>query len=345
MPSRLSARVSIPALLMVLLFSIVLACSIGTVSVPLTHTVSIILSKIGIRGLSAFTQAEDSIIYLVRLPRVLAAAEVGAALGISGAVMQAVLRNPLADPGIIGVSAGASLGAVIAIYSGAASLHLFATPAAAFAGALAATFLVYSVATVKGRTPAGTLLLAGVAASAFFGGVTSAVLSFSSDYQMRQMVFWMMGGLSGRGFEHLRMTALPIGLGMVLILLLGAQLNILSLGDRTASVLGLAPERTRRFALALSALVTGTAVSIAGTIGFVGLIVPHMIRIVSGPDNRVLLPASAVGGAILVVLADLAARTVVAPIELRIGIVTAFLGAPFFIYLLRKRHGIGGAVS
>ena len=319
-----------------LAISAVLAISLGSVDINPKHTVMIILHKLGLVSRGDWPAGSGTIIHFVRLPRVLIAGEVGMALGISGAVMQGVFRNPMADPGIIGVSAGASLGAVIAIYTGIASLHVFATPVVAFFAALAATTLIRLVSTVNGRASVSTLLLAGVAASALFSAGTSTILSFSNDYQMRQMVFWMMGNLSGRGYEHVHMITLPVLLGSAGMMVFARDLNVMLLGEEGARGLGVDPELLQKILLTLVALVTGAAVSVTGTIGFVGLIVPHMIRLIVGPDHRLLLPVSALGGASFLILADLIARTIARPVELQVGIVTAFIGAPYFIYLLRR---------
>lgn len=319
--------------------SMVLGVSLGSVDIHPSHTVRVILYRLGLVRRGDWAASTETIVHFVRLPRVLVAAEVGMALGISGAVMQGVFRNPMADPGIIGVSAGASLGAVAAIYTGAASLHLYATPVAAFIGALLATALIRIVSTVHGRTPVSTLLLAGVAASALFSAATSTVLSFSNDYQMRQMVFWMMGGLSGRGYEHVQMITPLILLGSAAMLVFARDLNVMLLGEEGARGVGLDAQRSQSILLTLSAFVTGAAVSVTGTIGFVGLIVPHILRLLVGPDHRVLLPVSALGGACFLIIADLVARVIVRPVELQVGIVTAFVGAPYFIYLLRRSRG------
>lgn len=328
----------------VLAVSAVLAISLGSVDISLRDTVMVILHKIGFVGRGNWTASSETIIHFVRLPRVLIAGEVGMALGISGAVMQGVFRNPMADPGIIGVSAGASLGAVAAIYTGLASLHLFATPLAAFAGALAATTLIRLVSTVNGRASVSTLLLAGVATSALFSAATSTVLSFSNDYQMRQMVFWMMGGLSGRGYEHVYMVTAPVLLGSAAMLVFARDLNVMLLGEEGAKGVGVDPEVSQKILLTLASLVTGAAVSVTGTIGFVGLIVPHILRLIVGPDHRILLPVSALGGASFLILADLIARVIAKPIELQVGIVTAFIGAPYFIYLLRRSQRQRGMI-
>lgn len=342
MASRRRTAAAIAASAGALVVSAVLAVSLGSVSISLRDTVMIILYKLRLIGRGDWSASTEAIVHFVRLPRAIIAGEVGMALGISGAVMQGVFRNPMADPGIIGVSAGASLGAVAAIYTGIATLHLYATPLAAFVGALCATTLIRLVSTVNGRTPVSTLLLAGVAASALFSAATSTILSFSNDYQMRQMVFWMMGGLAGRGYDHVQMITLPILIGSAMMLMYARDLNVLLLGEESARGVGVDPERSQRILLTLAAFVTGAAVSVTGTIGFVGLIVPHILRLLVGPDHRVLLPVSAFGGASFLILADLLARLVVRPIELQVGIVTAFVGAPYFIYLLRRSRGERG---
>ncbi|UFJ40243.1 iron chelate uptake ABC transporter family permease subunit [Brevibacillus humidisoli] len=312
------------------------ATAAGAVAIPYLSTAKIILSQLPWINLSGWDQAHETIIMQIRLPRVLVAALVGAALGVSGAVMQGLFRNSMADPGIIGVSSGGSLGAVIAIYLGLAQLHYLLVPAFAFCGAAGTTFLVYLLATSRGRTPMATLLLAGIAVSSFLGATTSLVLSFSNENVMREILFWMMGGLSSRGWAHVTMIMLPVLLGMAILFCYARYLNILLLGEETAHTLGVKTQKTRKVLLAVTSLVTGAAVSVSGVIAFVGLVIPHIIRILIGPDHRLLLPVSAFGGAIFLIAADTFARLAIRPAELQVGIVTAFVGAPFFLYLLRK---------
>ncbi|WP_241236261.1 FecCD family ABC transporter permease [Brevibacillus marinus] len=334
-------RTSLIPLLLVcgLLLAVVViaATAAGAVSIPYLSTAKIILAQLPGINLSGWDAAHETIILQVRLPRVLVAALVGAALAVSGAVMQALFRNPMADPGIIGVSSGGSLGAVIAIYLGLAHLHYLLVPAAAFGGALAAAFFVYLLATGRGLTPMGTLLLAGIAVSSFLSATTSLILSFSQENVMREILFWMMGGLAARGWAHVTMIALPVLGGVAMLCCYARYLNILLLGDESAQSLGVQAQRTRTVLLAVSSLVTGAAVSVSGVIAFVGLVVPHIIRILIGPDHRLLLPVCAFGGAIFLIAADLFARMAIRPAELQVGIVTAFVGAPFFLYLLRKQ--------
>ncbi|TYT60908.1 vitamin B12 ABC transporter permease BtuC [Natrialba swarupiae] len=276
----------------------------------------------------------QTIVASIRLPRIVLAAIVGCALAAAGTVMQGFFRNPLADPSIIGVSSGAAAGAVAAIAFPAlvpfGSLHL-----SAFVGALATAFLVYAIATDGGRTPVATLLLAGVAVQAFLGAMISYMLVHSGD-DLRQAVIWMMGHLHNSTWGDVQF-ALPFTIVGVLILLSYARdLNVLLLGEEDAHHLGVDVERTKLLLLALSSLVTAAGVAVAGVIGFVGLVVPHIMRLIVGPDHRILLPTSALAGASFLVATDTIARA--GPAEVPVGIVTAALGAPFFLFLLVRRE-------
>lgn len=321
------------------LFSITVAASLGAVTLPLGTTARL-LAK-GVLGLPVGSEerAQATIVYLIRFPRVLAAALVGASLALSGVVMQGLFRNPLADAGIIGVSSGGALGGVLVISTGMAATSSVALPCATFAGALFTAFAVYFFTTRKGRTPLTTLLLVGIAVNSVLASLTSLILSLSPDYEIsRQMLFWLMGGLDGRGWTHVQMV-LPFALGGFLpALFLSRDLNVLLLGEETAMSLGLSVELVRRVLLALSALMAGAAVAVSGTISFVGLVIPHMMRLIVGPDHRLLLPAAALGGAIFLVWCDLLARTLVPAEELRLGVITAFVGGPFFLHLLLREE-------
>ncbi|MUW15384.1 vitamin B12 ABC transporter permease BtuC [Halorubrum sp. CBA1125] len=287
----------------------------------------------------------------VRLPRILLAALVGFALAAAGTVMQGFFRNPMADPSIIGVSSGAAVGAVAFIVFPTALSATVALPVVgavdvgiphgagislfAFVGALAAAFGVYAIATSHGRTPVATLLLAGVAVQTFLGAVVS-YLQLQAGESLRRVVAWLMGHLSGAGWSDVTATALVVPPLFVLLLVYARDLNVLLLGEEEARGLGIAVERTKRILLGASALITAAGVAFAGVIGFVGLIVPHMLRLVVGPDHRVLLPTAALAGGAFLVAADTVARSGSA--ELPVGIVTAAVGAPFFVYLLTKRE-------
>jgi iron complex transport system permease protein len=279
------------------------------------------------------SETDQRIVGSLRLPRIALAGVVGFALAAAGTVMQGFFRNPMADPSIIGVSTGAAVGAVAAI----ALPH--AVPVgprtAAFGGALAAAFLVYAIATEGGRTPVATLLLAGVAVQTFLGAVVSYLLVLSGE-QLREAMYWLMGNLRASSWGDVEF-ALPVAaFGFVALLAFAEDLNVLLLGEEDATHLGVEVKRTKRLLLALASLVTAAAVAVAGVIGFVGLIVPHVMRLIVGPDHRVLLPTSALAGASFLVATDTLARS--GPAEVPVGIVTAALGAPFFLFLLRRRE-------
>jgi iron complex transport system permease protein len=277
-----------------------------------------------------------TIIMSVRLPRVLLGAVVGFALAAAGAIMQGFFRNPMADPSIIGVSSGAAVGAVAVIVVSFAVPFGLGVRAAAFVGALVAAFGVYLIATEGRTTPVATLLLAGVAVQTFLGAVVSFLLLRSGE-SIRRVVFWLMGHLQNTTYEEVLVTGLLVPAVFLPLSLYANDLNALMLGEEDARSLGVEVERTKRILLAGSSVITAAAVAVSGIIGFVGLIVPHMVRLVVGPDHRVLLPASALGGASFLVLADALARGATAT-ALPVGIVTAAVGAPFFLYLLRKRE-------
>ena len=277
-------------------------------------------------------QTHAAIVMTVRLPRIALGATVGFALAAAGVVMQGFFRNPMADPSIIGVSSGAAVGAVGALVVGVPLLGL---RTAAFVGALVTAGVVYAIATEGGRTPVATLLLAGVAVQTLLGAVTSYLLLRSGE-SMRRVVYWLMGHLDASTLDEAAVTG-ALGLALVGVMYLYAEdLNAMLLGETDARAVGIEVERTKRILLAAASIVTGAAVAVAGVIGFVGLIVPHAVRLLVGPDHRVLLPTSALAGASFLVAADTVARA--GTVELPVGIVTAALGAPFFLYLLRRRE-------
>lgn len=282
--------------------------------------------------------AGDAVVWDLRLPRVLLAALVGASLASAGVLYQALFRNALADPYILGVSSGAGLGATIALVAvGASGAAVFGVPAGAFAGALATIVLVVRLASRSGRLEPTSLLLAGVAVSYTLAAVTSFIMVVDRE-SMQAVVFWMMGGLEGASWGHVGMLAVMLAVGLAVPLARPRELDLMLLGDERAGQLGVDVERFKRFALASASLVVAGAVSVSGLIGFIGLMTPHMVRLVLGPDHRVLLPASALAGAIVMVLSDLVARVVLAPVEIPVGIVTALAGGPFFVWLLIKKE-------
>jgi len=338
------ASVIYVVLITALLGSIMIATAVGSVSIPIPSIATVILRKaigvIPVNWLSDQT-AYEAIVWYLRLPRVILAALVGGALALAGAVLQGLFRNPMADPGIIGISSGGALGAVIAVMSGLAANALWSLPVLAFVGAAGATWTIYRLSTQAGRTPLATLLLSGLAVSAFATALTSLLLTLAQDiFAFREVLFWLLGGLDGRGWSHVGLAAGPILVGGIVLLLFADELNIVAAtGEAGASSVGVEMQQTKRRVLMLTALITGAAVSVSGIIGFVGLIVPHIVRLIVGPDHRVLLPASFLGGACFLIWADLGARTLMPTQELRLGVVTALLGAPFFVYLL-QRHRI-----
>ena len=334
--SSVTARLAVGSsfLLALVLAAALVSLSLGPVNIPASHVASIVLSLLGL-DFADFSRTEQLVIEQIRLPRIVVGASVGMALGVAGATMQGLFRNPMADPGIIGVSAGGAVGAVVAIATGMAGLFFLALPTFAFVGAMAATFLVYGIAAVGGRFSMATLLLAGVAVNAFLGAVVSAVIILLPDNDaLREILFWLAGGLDSRSWEHVRISAPLILGGVAVIVLMARDLNLMMLGDDEARSMGVRVGLARPALLAAAALATGAAVAVSGTIAFVGLVTPHVIRLVLGPDHRVLVPMSAAGGAVFVIVADTVARTIVQPAEFRVGVLTAFVGAPFFILLL-----------
>lgn len=292
---------------------------------------------------------DQVILFSIRLPRLAMGLLIGAALAVSGALMQGLFRNPLADPGIVGVGAGAGLGAVLAIVLGGLlpagiAVHFGGqlVPVAAFIGGWGATLLLYRLATRGGQTSVATMLLAGIALGALAGALTGIMVYLADDRQLRDLTFWSMGSLAGAGWGKIA-TALPLILPVLLgAPLLARGLNALALGEAQAAHLGIAVERLKRLIILGVAAATGAAVAVAGGIGFIGIVVPHLLRTATGPDHRYLLPNAALLGASLLVGADMIARTIVAPAELPIGIVTAVLGAPVFLWILMRRQGLVG---
>ncbi|HHV35635.1 MAG TPA: iron ABC transporter permease [Syntrophomonadaceae bacterium] len=330
-------------LLVLLIVSVIFGVSLGsTTTSPLT-AMKVLLAHIP--GLSSWFAtpdvAVDAIIYKIRLPRVVLAVFVGAALAVAGASLQGLLRNPLAEPYTIGVASGAAVGAaLVIIFAGGGLLGVVTLPIAAFLGALLTGILVYRLAVINGHLAVETLILAGVVMSSFMSAILSYLLTVAGQ-NLQQVIYWLMGSLGIRGSDYFIYTLPFLVGGIILLCFFGRDLNILTFGEEAAGQLGVPVERTKQFILLLATLLTGIAVSLAGTIGFVGLIVPHLVRLTLGPDHRVLLPVSAVGGGIFLIWADIVARVAVAPVELPVGVVTAFLGAPFFMYLLRTRKSRG----
>lgn len=323
-----------------LLLSIVVSLSIGSAQLPLSHIVGILakhLPWIGSHIEVKWPQSSEQIINKVRIPRVLLGILVGAVLSIAGAGFQGVLRNPLADPYSLGVSSGASVGAAFLIYFGLqfAWFGQWSIPIVAFLTGLISLFLVLKLALIEGKLKMETLILSGVVMQAFLGAFVSFLVSISNQ-TVNEIIFWLMGSLAMRGWSYTYMISPYLVIGVVILLSYARSLNLLALGERQAAHLGVHVERTKLIVLIASTLITAAAVSVAGVIGFVGLIVPHLVRLLVGPDYRLIIPLSAIGGGIYVLWADTLARTLLSPTEIPLGVITAFLGAPFFAYLLHK---------
>jgi iron complex transport system permease protein len=329
-----------------LVLSLIAGLTIG--STPLawrtvTHVLMLKALPHGTIDPAGIPPADVAIVWFIRLPRVLVAAIVGAGLATAGAMMQGLFRNPLAEPSLTGVGPGAVLGAVVVFVTGWAATSVVALPLAAIAGAMLALLLVYAIATRGGATPITTLLLAGVAVGAFVSAVSSLLLSLTIvNWQVAQdIVFWMMGGLDSRTWAHVWLSAPFVVLGLAAAMVQARTLDLLLLGEDGAAALGVDVEPAKRLLIVTAALLTGASVAVAGLVGFVGLIVPHATRLLLGPGHRVLIPASALGGATFLVLCDLIARTAHPPAEIRLGVVTALCGAPFFLTLLLRRLELG----
>lgn len=338
MMQKKRSGVAILALAVILLFIACLSLTFGQIDIPLQNAVAVVLYQLGVPGFTPdnFTKEQLAVIWYIRLPRMLVGVLVGAALGTSGAVMQGIFSNPLADPGLIGISSGAATGAVLSIALGVASASMFTMPAFAFCGSLCAVGLTVFLAMRNGKIPVMTLLLAGVAVGMLLGAVTSGILTFMNEQKLQQYLFWMVGGLDYRRWEHVYLAAGPVICGIFIMLLLARHLNILVLGETEAKAVGMSVTKFRMGLLFVAAMTTATSVCVSGNIGFVGLVIPHMLRMLVGPDHRVLLPASALGGAAFLVFCDSLGRVIMPSAEVRVGIMTAFLGTPYFLYLLRR---------
>lgn len=341
-PARTSRqRWVLPVLVALLLFTLFVAVSVGAVYIPLRTVLALLANWAGAWPWQpSWTPTDESIIVHVRLPRVISAALVGAALSISGVLFQGLLRNPLADPYVLGTSGGAALGATIGLLLMNTSTVLgFGTvPALAFVGALLAMLLVYSLSYTGGRAPVITLLLAGFAVSVILGCIMSLLIILHDRLQLETRVIyaWLLGGISLTRWSHVAVIACLTAAGSTVAFFLGRSLNAFALGEEAAQQLGIPVERHKAAILATGSLLTAAAVSAGGLIGFVGLIVPHFFRLRVGPNHSRLLPLAGVGGAIFLVIADVLARRVMPPTELPVGILTALVGGPAFLLLLHR---------
>ncbi len=329
-------------LAVVLIVMVTAAVTVGSVSIPLLTTVKVILSHVPFVDIKpTWPSGVETIILDMRLPRVCLAGLVGAALGTAGATYQGLFRNPLADPYLIGVAQGASLGAVIGFLLPVTGsfLDIGIIPVFAFIGAIVSTTVVYLLARQGKTLPVTTLILAGVALGALLGSIVSYLI-ISSGEKMHSIVFWLMGSFSLSQWADVRMILPYLVIGTGVILLYARQINVMQLDEEQAQQLGVNVERMKLILLGAATLITAAAVSFVGTIGFVGIIVPHAVRLIWGADYRFLLPLSVLSGAIFLIIADLLARTVLVPTEIPVGVVTALFGAPFFLFLLRRRRKV-----
>jgi len=342
------ARIALALLALLALAAVLLALGHGPVAIAPGTMLDFVAIRLGLLDAGALERRDLVVLTGIRAPRALLGFVTGASLALAGAVLQGLFRNPLADPALIGVSSGAALGAVAIIVAGDAAaaalpsvLAPLLLPACAFLGGLAATLAVYRLALHDGRTDVATMLLAGIAINAMAGAGIGLFIFVSTDAQLRDLNFWLLGSLGAATWSALAPLLALCAAGMALLLRMGTALNALLLGERDAHHLGLDVERAKRRLIIAAALITGAVVSVTGVIGFVGLVVPHLVRLTLGPDHRVLLPASMLLGGALLLLADTAARTVVAPAELPIGILTSCIGGPFFLWLLLRRTARG----
>ena len=319
-----------------LLASLLLSVMAGSVSIKPQEAIRAL-----VKGGAGSDDAVATIVRKIRLPRALLAGIVGACLSLAGLGFQAISRNPLADPSILGVSSGASFGLMVAMLLGVAgpTSNPAVTTLFAFVGALLAALLVYAIARVDGRLPMATLLLSGVIVGLFFTSCVMLATVLLAAAELQGVVFWLMGNLGPASTGSLGVLAVVLGIGVAALLREAPRLNVLALGEEQALQLGVEAERVKRVVFVAASLITGAAISAAGSIGFVGLIVPHAARLLLGPDNRNLVPMSVLLGAAFLILADLGARTVAVATELPVGVITSFCGAPLFVYLLRRRRG------
>ncbi len=327
--------------MVVLIFEISLFSVIGSANIKALDVFRIVFSKIpflkNLLDISEISDAHKTIIWTIRLPRVLLGALVGGGLALSGAAFQGILKNPMADPYVIGISSGAAFGATIAIVFGLTIplLNISSISFMAFLGALMAVLIVVGIAKSKHLIPTNTLLLAGIAISQFLTAIMSFMMIISTK-DMAKIIYWTMGTLSGKGWKPLITIALPVIVSMVIISFFSEDLNILLTGDENAKSLGVEVEKVKLYILVLGTFTVSMIVSVTGIIGFVGLIIPHVARILFGVDHKILIPTSALIGGIFMILADTLARTLISPTEIPVGIITALFGGPFFLYLLRK---------
>jgi iron complex transport system permease protein len=324
-----------------LLLSVAVSLGLGAMHIPVKDVLIIMAQKMGLFQNISSDPVNEGVIVVIRMPRVIMGILVGAALGISGAAIQGIFRNPLAEPGLIGISAGASLLAVVIIalegfvISGFGNLPgYYILSVGAFVGAGLAALLVYRISKTDGHPVIGTMLLAGIAINGLAGALTGLVTYMASEQQLRTITFWMLGSLGGATWEKVICLFPFVLIPAICLPMFGKGLNLFAIGERQAELIGLNPGRIKAYVVLLSTLCVGASVAVSGIIAFVGLLIPHIIRLLGGVDHRFVLPASALLGALVLTLADMLSRTLVQPVELPIGVITALLGTPVFLYIL-----------
>ena len=324
-----------------LFFSIIIAVSIGSVKIEFSTVLSILLDQLGFPVDEIWTEGELVIIMQLRLPRVLIAIFVGAMLAVAGVAAQGLFRNPIVDPYIIGISSAAGFGAALTVVLGIASLiGLITIPLISFLFALFAVYIIYRLSQIKYQLSITVLLLTGIAISFFFTAFTSFILFFSEEH-VHYVLSYIMGRLWGTTWVELYIIVLIMVPGIILLFFYGRDLNVMVFGDDAAQSMGINVEQSKKVILILMTLLTSTAVAFCGSIGFIGLIIPHFMRLLVGSDNRKLIPFSAVGGSLLLVWADACARSLIPPLEIPVGILTSLLGGPFFVYLIIQKKKSG----
>lgn len=318
-----------------------ISVTVGPAGITIKEALALLVAKVPGLGslvdISPYPKTHQVIVYQVRAPRVVLAALVGGALAAVGTTFQGLFKNPMADPYVIGVSSGAALGAAVGIVTGFSRLlGIWALPVAAFAGAALTTVLVYKLARVGNKLPVFNLLLAGVALSSFMTAIMSFLMILHAR-ELAQIVYWTLGSFAGKDWSQVKVAAPVIVTGIAILWFFARELNAMLFGEETARTLGVDPEKMKKAILVVAAVTVSSAVAVSGTIGFVGLIVPHTVRLLTGPDHRFLLPCSVLVGGAFMVATDTFARVALAPTEIPVGIITALCGSPFFIYLLRKK--------
>ncbi len=336
---RARPKAAFLVLFLLLGLAVIVGVVLGPVNIPIVDSFFILINELPGVEIGNLPGNYQTIIVGLRLPRVLVGMLVGSALAVSGTVMQGIFRNPLATPYILGVSAGGSAGAATSVVMGFTSN--LALPLGALIGALLAVSLVYRISYTRGSTSTYTLILAGVALSSLFSAVTTAMIFLAGPYEQHRVLFWMMGGLWRSSWRWFQVLLPVVAVGAGIIFSWGRDLNALSLGESAAAHLGVKPEMVKKILLGLATAISAVAVSAAGTIGFIGLVIPHILRMILGPNHMILLPAAALGGGIFLIYTDVMAKMVMQPVEMPVGVITAFFGAPFFLYLLRQKI-VGG---